>query len=108
MEFSITQNAGKRISALIQKDKEQKVALRISVDGGGCSGFKYNYELVDEINSDDLIFTENQIKVIIDPISSDFLEGCTIDFIEELGANYFQIINPNATAKCGCGSSFSI
>lgn len=108
MKFHITDSASRRISTLINRDGNIKIALRISVDGGGCSGFKYNYELVETINSDDLIFTQNDVKVIIDQISFEFLNDCIVDFVEELGANYFQITNPNATGKCGCGSSFSV
>lgn len=108
MNFDITPNACKRISELIKLEKEPKIALRIAVDGGGCSGFMYQYKLIDKINEDDLILEKGGIKVAIDHISINFLSGCTVEFIEELGNSYFQIKNPNATAKCGCGNSFAM
>jgi iron-sulfur cluster insertion protein len=108
MDFKITKNAAKRIVELIAKNTKKMIALRISVDGGGCSGFMYQYTLVDVINNDDYIVENNDIKVVIDPLSQQFLDGCNIEFTEELGSNYFQINNPNATAKCGCGNSFAV
>lgn len=107
MNFTITANAAKRIKELIIKDND-KIALRISVDGGGCSGFMYNYNFVSEINLDDFISEKDGAKVVIDPVSQEFLNQSEIDFIEELGASYFKISNPQATAKCGCGNSFSL
>jgi iron-sulfur cluster insertion protein len=76
--------------------------------GGGCSGFRYEYKLVDTINNDDFILERNGTKIVIDPLSQTFLEKCKLEFIEELGSAYFQIHNPSATAKCGCGNSFSV
>ena len=109
MDFKITLPAAKRIAHLIEKKKPTNIqALRISVDGGGCSGFMYQYELIDSTNDDDFIAESNNIKVAIDPMSQEFLEGCSVNFVEELGSNYFQITNPNASAKCGCGNSFAI
>jgi iron-sulfur cluster insertion protein len=108
MEIKITPSAVARIAELIAKDKNKQVALRVSVDGGGCSGFMYNYQLVDSVNNDDFILENNGVKVAVDPVSQEFLEGCTIEFIQELGSNYFQINNPKATAKCGCGNSFTV
>ncbi len=131
MNFEITDNAYNRVAYLMQKENasgnkdKAMLGLRVSVDGGGCSGFMYNYELVDNISVDDLVIEKSIkpkavnannynemegkfVKIIVDPISCQFLKGCTLDFIEELGASYFQIINPAATAKCGCGNSFAI
>jgi iron-sulfur cluster insertion protein len=108
MNIKVTDTAFKRIAVLIDKDKTTRVALRVSVDGGGCSGFMYQYDMVSNINPDDKVIEENAIKVIIDPLSQQFLDGCVIDFIEELGNSYFQISNPNVSAKCGCGNSFAI
>lgn len=108
MNFNITNNAVLRISELIKNEPTNKIALRVAVDGGGCSGFMYNYNLVDKINDDDFILEKDKIKIVIDPMSQQFLENSTLEFIEELGSAYFQISNPNAKAKCGCGSSFNI
>lgn len=108
MNIEITAAAAKRVKELIAKDKKDMVALRVSVDGGGCSGFMYQYALVEKINNDDFILESNDIKVAIDPLSQQFLDGCKIEFIQELGSNFFQITNPNASAKCGCGNSFAV
>ena len=108
MQIKITDSASKRIEQLISQNKDPKIGLRISVDGGGCSGFMYNYELVDSFTEEDYIITHQGVKVIVDPISQEFLNGCLVDFIQELGSSYFQITNPKATAKCGCGNSFAV
>lgn len=108
MKFDVTDSACRRIAELINLNDENKVALRVSVDGGGCSGFMYHYELTSVINKDDSVIEKNGIKVVVDQLSQQFLEGCSVDFVEELGASFFQVVNPNATAKCGCGNSFSV
>ncbi len=108
MIFEATDSAWVRIAELINQEHEHKVALRIAVDGGGCSGFMYNYQLTDQIKDNDFVLEKNNVKIVIDPLSRQFLNECRLEFIEELGASYFQISNPNATAKCGCGNSFSV
>jgi len=108
MNFEVSNSAFTRISELLGQEKEMKRALRISVDGGGCSGFMYSYKLVDQVNEDDFVLEKQGAKVAIDPLSQRFLDKCRLEFVEELGASYFQISNPNATAKCGCGNSFSV
>jgi iron-sulfur cluster insertion protein len=108
MSIEITEAAAKRVKDLIEKSEKNSIALRVSVDGGGCSGFMYQYELVEKINSDDFLVENYGVKVAIDPVSIKFLNDCTIEFVQELGASFFQIINPNASAKCGCGNSFAI
>lgn len=109
MNFNITPNAVKRIAFLMSQSKEKYIGLRVSVDGGGCSGFMYQYNLVDSVKGNDHVLTQSDgVKLIVDPISSQFLDGCTVDFVEELGSSYFQITNPNASSKCGCGNSFSV
>lgn len=110
-KFKITEAASNRISFLIDEAPTTNtpiIALRVSVDGGGCSGFMYRYELTHVINEDDTIFDHQGAKVVIDITSLEFLNNCTINFAQELGGSYFEIINPNATGKCGCGSSFAI
>ncbi len=84
------------------------MCLRIAVEGGGCSGFQYEINLESTILHDDLVLTNNQASVVIDPVSLDFLSGATIDFQEELIGSKFVINNPNATSSCGCGTSFSV
>lgn len=104
---TVTERAAKRVAKIIAGE-QQNNALRISVDGGGCSGFSYKYDLVDSSKDDDLILQRAGATILIDPISLPFLEGSEIDFVDDLMGQAFQINNPNATASCGCGTSFSI
>ena len=108
-KFTVTDNAAKRIAFLMQQEENpEAVFLRIEVQGGGCSGFQYNYDF-DTTRKDDDIFIEKQgARVAIDPTSLPFVEGSALDFVETLGSAAFEIKNPNATANCGCGNSFSI
>lgn len=108
MQLEVTDNAVKRISELIKLEKNSPIALRVSVDAGGCNGYIYEYKFTSEINEDDYIIEKGGIKVVIDSISGPFLSRCSLDFIEELGNEYFKIKNPNASAGCGCGNSFSV
>ena len=85
-----------------------KKCLRVAVEGGGCSGFQYELSMESDIKENDLILSENDCRVVIDPISLEFLSGAIIDFKEELIGSKFVIENPNATSSCGCGTSFSI
>ena len=82
--------------------------LRVAVEGGGCSGFQYEISMESDIKENDLILSENDCRVVIDPISLECLSGAIIDFKEELIGSKFVIENPNATSSCGCGTSFSI
>ncbi|NAZ35399.1 iron-sulfur cluster assembly accessory protein [Rubellimicrobium sp. CFH 75288] len=85
----------------------QGKALRVAVAGGGCSGFQYEIAL-DEVRADDTVLTDGAETVVVDPVSLPFLAGARIDFAEELIGSRFAIDNPNATASCGCGTSFSV
>lgn len=106
----ITDSAIERIREIQEKKENHEKFLRISVSGGGCSGFQYVFELDDKKSVDDIIIKEeqSQILAITDETSLPFLDGAEIQFIKELGASYFKVNNPNAKASCGCGSSFSI
>ncbi|MDA9170811.1 iron-sulfur cluster assembly accessory protein [Alphaproteobacteria bacterium] len=105
-DFKLSNKASDRIKFLL-KD-EQGSFFRISVLGGGCSGFQYNFSFEIMPNKDDIIFHESGIDYLIDKVSIDFIKGSTLEYISELSGSYFQIVNPNATANCGCGTSFSI
>lgn len=83
-------------------------ALRVAVEGGGCSGFQYDIRLEDDPASDDLVLEKNGQRVLVDPVSLPFLENAVIDFTEELIGARFVINNPNAASSCGCGTSFSM
>ena len=108
MDFEVTYKACLRIAELLESEQKNKIALRISVDGGGCSGFMYNYTFIDKIDEGDYILEKHGVRIVIDQLSKTFLTKCKLDFIEELGSSYFQIFNPSATAKCGCGNSFNV
>ena len=108
MVINITESAVDRIKELINKNSGQSIGLRVAVDSGGCAGFRYDYELISDTDQEDYVLETNGIKIVIDPSSQEFLNNCTIDFTRELGSSYFHIINPKATSKCGCGSSFTV
>jgi iron-sulfur cluster insertion protein len=104
----ITDSAAARIAKLREIEGKDDLMLRITVNGGGCSGFQYAFDLDNTEQDGDLLFTHNGVAVVTDDVSLEFLSGCTVDFKNELGAAYFAIENPNATSSCGCGTSFSI
>ncbi len=107
--FLISNAATKRIEYLIDKNNYgPDTRLRIKVDGGGCSGFQYSFDFDTKLDKDDFIFKKDTIEIIIDSISMNFLNNAKLDYIDELGAASFKIKNPNATAACGCGNSFSV
>ncbi len=112
--IEITENAKNRILEIKNNTNNPHKFLRLTVKSGGCSGFQYIFELDDKNLTDDLIICEENIGdtanliAKTDKISLQFIEGAKIDFVEELGASYFKVVNPNATANCGCGSSFAI
>ena len=108
MQLNVTDNVFRRIIELARLDQINNPILRVSVDSGGCNGFQYNYEFTPKVADDDLVVEQDNIKIVVDPISAQFLDGCIVNFVEELGSNYFEIKNPNATGKCGCGNSFSM
>jgi len=103
----LTMNAAKRINKIVA-DEPKGTMLRVSVEGGGCSGFSYKFDLVQSKNEDDLILERDGATVLIDELSLNFLGGSEIDYVDALIGASFQIKNPNATASCGCGTSFSI
>jgi iron-sulfur cluster assembly accessory protein len=104
---TVTASAAKRINAILAK-RDDAAALRVSVEGGGCSGFSYKFDFADAPGEDDLVLERDGAKVFIDEMSLELLSGSEIDFTEELIGASFKIRNPNATAACGCGTSFSV
>ena len=106
-DFTITAKAAARVCSLMKKESD-KPFLRISVDGGGCSGFMYKYDFTDAKEDKDVVIQMDRATFLIDDLSKQFLNDSTLDYIEELGAEYFQISNPNAKYKCGCGNSFGV
>ena len=98
----VTDSAFRKIA-----DSSESKTLRVAVKGGGCSGFQYIFNIVDDVNENDQVFQKEDSRVIIDNTSLQFLEGAEIDYCEELIGSNFKINNPNATSSCGCGTSFS-
>jgi iron-sulfur cluster insertion protein len=106
--ITVTENAARRIAFLRAQENVGDAFLRIAVSGGGCSGFQYGISFDDQRNPDDLVFTRDDVAVVVDEVSLDLLNGAEIDFVEDLMGAAFQIRNPNAASSCGCGNSFSI
>lgn len=104
---TLSQSAAKRIAHILASEPEG-TALRISVSGGGCSGFQYGFDLDRARGDDDVVIEREGAVVLIDQISLPYMGGSEIDFVDDLIGQSFQIHNPNATASCGCGTSFSI
>jgi iron-sulfur cluster assembly accessory protein len=104
---TLSDAAAKRISQIVAADAG-KQALRVSVEGGGCSGFSYKFDLAEAPADDDVVISNGDAKVLIDSMSLIYMAGSQIDFVDNLLGQSFQINNPNAVASCGCGTSFSI
>ena len=105
--LTLTPAAAKRVAWIAQR-QEKPALLRLSVEGGGCSGFQYKFDLADAAEADDSVSETEGVKLLVDPVSLDLVAGCTVDFVESLGGAAFKVENPNAASGCGCGSSFGI
>jgi iron-sulfur cluster assembly accessory protein len=106
-DVTVSARAAKRIAHIL-KGEGDGAMLRVAVTGGGSSGFQYNFAVDDARLDDDLVVERDGAIVLIDPVSLDFLKGAEIDFVDDLIGQSFKINNPNATASCGCGTSFSV
>lgn len=109
-EVTLDISAINRVKEIISKDKNKDKFLRISISGGGCSGFQYIFDLDNKKEDEDIIIYQEKDKIlaITDESSQEFLKDAKIEFVKELGASYFKVQNPNAAENCGCGSSFSV
>lgn len=105
--LTLTPSAAERVAAIAEKQAKPAV-LRLSVEGGGCSGFQYKFDLAEGAEADDIVSETAGVRLVVDPISLDLVAGSTVDFVESLGGAAFRVENPNAAAGCGCGSSFGI
>jgi iron-sulfur cluster assembly accessory protein len=105
--ITLSERAVKRIAHLLSTE-ETPALFRVSVEGGGCSGFQYRFDLVKERAPDDLLVERDGARVVVDPVSLGFLQSAEIDFVDDLIGAQFKINNPNVTAACGCGTSFSV
>ena len=105
--ITLSESAAKRINQIMAKEAPGS-KLRISVNGGGCSGFEYAFDIDAQVQEDDLVIERDGAAVLVDEISAQYMEGSVIDFVDDLIGQSFQIRNPLATSSCGCGTSFSI
>ena len=104
--IQLTEAAARRVAAIAARQHKAPI-LRLSVDGGGCAGFSYRFEL-GEVEDDDAVAETDGVRLIVDPVSLDLVQGSAVDFVEDLGGSAFKVTNPNAASGCGCGSSFSV
>ncbi len=104
--IQLTEAAAKRVAAIAARQQKAPI-LRLSVDGGGCAGFTYKFEL-GEFEDGDAVAETDGVQLIVDPVSLDLVQGSAVDFVEDLGGAAFKVTNPNAASGCGCGSSFSV
>ena len=104
---TLSPSAAARVAAISAKQAKPAI-LRLSVEGGGCSGFQYRFGLADAPEADDAVAETDGVQLVVDPVSLDLVAGCVVDYVESLGGSAFKVENPQASAGCGCGSSFAI
>jgi iron-sulfur cluster insertion protein len=107
MTVELTESAAARVAAIAAKQAKPAI-LRLSVEGGGCSGFQYKFGLADVVEGDDSVAETDGVRLVVDPMSLDLVSGAAVDYVESLGGSAFKVTNPNAASGCGCGSSFSV
>ncbi len=107
-ELVFTDSAANKVAELIAEENNPALKLRVSIHGGGCSGFQYDFSFDEAMNDDDFVFEKNNVQLLIDAMSYQYLSGAEIDYRDDLDGARFIIRNPNAKTTCGCGSSFSI
>jgi iron-sulfur cluster insertion protein len=105
--IDLTPSAAARVAAIATRQGKPAI-LRLAVDGGGCAGFQYLFELTETVADDDEVAHRDGATLVVDPVSLDLVRGCAVDYVESLGGAAFRVENPNAASGCGCGSSFSI
>lgn len=106
-DIGLTPAAAARVATIAAKQGKPAI-LRLSVDGGGCSGFQYKFGFADTVESDDTVAESGGVRLVVDSVSLDLVRGCSVDFVESLGGAAFRVENPNAASGCGCGSSFAV
>ncbi|MES2906089.1 MAG: iron-sulfur cluster insertion protein ErpA [Pseudomonadota bacterium] len=107
LPMTLTDRAALRIGQILSTEPG-KTALRLAVNGGGCSGFQYEFSLVSARAEDDIAIEKNGATLLVDEISAQYVQGSELDFVDDLMGAFFRVNNPNATASCGCGTSFSV
>ncbi|WP_341897487.1 iron-sulfur cluster insertion protein ErpA [Ferrovibrio terrae] len=106
--LGLTASAARRILKVAESEGNPALGLRISVSGGGCSGFQYSFTLDADETADDVVITRDGARLLVDAVSLDYLRGSELDFVEDLSGTGFRINNPLASSSCGCGNSFSV
>jgi iron-sulfur cluster assembly accessory protein len=106
-QLTLTPSAAKRVAFIASKQSRPAI-LRLAVEGGGCSGFQYKFDLADAPDADDSVSETDGVRLVVDPVSLDLIAGSVVDFVESLGGAAFKVENPQAAAGCGCGASFGI
>ncbi|MDJ0277246.1 iron-sulfur cluster assembly accessory protein [Sphingomonas sp. 2R-10] len=106
-DVTLSAAAAARVAAIAAK-QEKPAILRLSVEGGGCSGFQYRFGLADSIDADDSVAETDGVKLVVDTVSLDLVRGSEVDFVESLGGAAFRVTNPQAASGCGCGTSFAV
>ena len=105
-DITLTESAAKRVAWIAERQQKAAV-LRLAVDGGGCAGFTYTFELAEQEGGDAVAETDG-VRLVVDPVSLELVKGSAVDFVEDLAGAAFRVTNPNAQSGCGCGSSFSV
>ena len=105
--MTLSPSAAARVATIAAKQGKPAI-LRLSVEGGGCSGFQYRFGLAEAVAADDLVVEQDGVTLVVDPVSLDLVGGSVVDYVESLGGAAFRVENPNASAGCGCGSSFAV
>ena len=105
--ITVSERAARRIGQILKAEGDGAM-LRISVEGGGCSGFQYKFDVENAKADDDVLIERDGVTMLVDPVSLQYLAGSEVDFVDDLIGASFRVVNPNATASCGCGTSFSI
>ena len=105
--MTLSPSAAARVATIAAKQGKPAI-LRLSVEGGGCSGFQYRFGLADAAEADDLVVERDGVTLVVDPVSLDLVAGSVVDFVDSLGGSAFKVENPLAAAGCGCGSSFAV
>ena len=106
-QITLAPSAAARVAVIAAKQAKPAM-LRLSVEGGGCSGFQYQFGLAETLEPDDTVAETGGVKLLVDPMSLDLVAGSTVEYVESLGGAAFKVTNPQATAGCGCGSSFAV
>lgn len=105
--IQMTESAIKKVSAIIKEEDNANLKIRVFVQGGGCSGMEYGFTFDEDTGEDDFIYPFDDIQILVDSMSYQYLAGSEIDYVEDLNGSSFKIKNPNAQTTCGCGSSFN-